>query len=264
MTASDYPYFEGDYPLVLPHRGGMEVVPENTLEALEYSDRNKFTHFETDLRMSKDGIVFLHHDETLDRTTRAEGKVSEYLWRDLLKINAGEKFYERKNINGKRTTFISLEDALAKFSNIKLNLDLKQSGMEKKVLEIIMDSKASERTLVSSFSPRRLRKFQEINQYNIAISASIKENLQSMFNSRFFHLWNLRVQALQIPTRWNGIRVLTNNLVEYAHSKNIKVHVWTINNLNILEDCLELGCDGIMTDRPVEVREFIMEKYGKR
>ena len=264
MTASDYPYFEGDYPLVLPHRGGMEVVPENTLEALEYSDRNKFTHFETDLRMSKDGIVFLHHDETLDRTTRAEGKVSEYLWRDLLKINAGEKFYERKNINGKKTTFISLDDALAKFSNIKLNLDLKQSGMEKKVLEIIMDSKASERTLVSSFSPRRLRKFQEINQYNIAISASIKENLQSMFNSRFFHLWNLRVQALQIPTRWNGIRVLTNNLVEYAHSKNIKVHVWTINNLNILEDCLELGCDGIMTDRPVEVREFIMEKYGKR
>ena len=136
--------------------------------------------------------------------------------------------------------------------------------MEKKVLEIIMDSNASERTLVSSFSPRRLRKFQEINQYNIAISASIKENLQSMFNSRFFQLWNLRVQALQIPIRWNGIRVLTNNLVEYAHSKNIKVHVWTINNLNILEDCLELGCDGIMTDRPVEVREFIMEKYGKR
>ena len=85
-----------------------------------------------------------------------------------------------------------------------------------------------------------------------------------MFNSRFFQLWNLRVQALQIPIRWNGIRVLTNNLVEYAHSKNIKVHVWTINNLNILEDCLELGCDGIMTDRPVEVREFIMEKYGKR
>ena len=264
MTASDYPYFEGDHPLVLPHRGGMEVVPENTLEALEYSDRNKFTHFETDLRMSKDGVVFLHHDETLDRTTRSEGKVSEYLWHDLLKINAGEKFYERKNINGKKTTFISLEDALAKFSNIKLNLDLKQSGMEKKVLEIIMDSNASERTLVSSFSPRRLRKFQEINQYNIAISASIKENLQSMFNSRLFHLWNLRVQALQIPIRWNGIRVLTNNLVEYAHSKNIKVHVWTINNLNILEDCLELGCDGIMTDRPVEVREFIMEKYGKR
>ena len=216
MTASDYPYFQGHHPLVLPHRGGMDIVPENTLEALQYSDRNKFTHFETDLRISKDGVVFLHHDETLNRTTSAEGKVSDYLWHDLLKINAGEKFYEKNNIKGKRTLFISLEDALSNFSNMKFNLDLKQSGMERRVLDIIMDSNASERTLVSSFSPMRLRKFQEINRYNIAISASIKQNLQAMFNSKFFRLLSIQVQALQIPIRWKGIKVLTKNLVEYA------------------------------------------------
>tara|TARA_B100000700_G_scaffold113605_1_gene127671 strand:- start:2682 stop:3476 length:795 start_codon:yes stop_codon:yes gene_type:complete len=264
MTASDYPYFQGHHPLVLPHRGGMDIVPENTLEALQYSDRNKFTHFETDLRISKDGVVFLHHDETLNRTTSAEGKVSDYLWHDLLKINAGEKFYEKNNIKGKSTVFISLEDALSNFSNMKFNLDLKQSGMERRVLDIIMDSNASERTLVSSFSPMRLRKFQEINRYNIAISASIKQNLQAMFNSKFFRLWSIQVQALQIPIRWKGIKVLTKNLVEYAHSKNIQVHVWTVNDLKVLEECLEIGCDGIMTDRPLEVRNFIMEKYDNR
>tara|TARA_B100000676_G_scaffold289816_1_gene322708 strand:+ start:18 stop:461 length:444 start_codon:yes stop_codon:yes gene_type:complete len=147
---------------------------------------------------------------------------------------------------------------------MKFNLDLKQSGMERRVLDIIMDSNASERTLVSSFSPMRLRKFQEINRYNIAISASIKQNLQAMFNSKFFRLWSIQVQALQIPIRWKGIKVLTKNLVEYAHSKNIQVHVWTVNDLKVLEKCLEIGCDGIMTDRPLEVRNFIMEKYDNR
>tara|TARA_Y100000590_G_scaffold87159_1_gene97706 strand:- start:2661 stop:3104 length:444 start_codon:yes stop_codon:yes gene_type:complete len=147
---------------------------------------------------------------------------------------------------------------------MKFNLDLKQSGMERRVLDIIMDSNASERTLVSSFSPMRLRKFQEINRYNIAISASIKQNLQAMFNSKFFRLWSIQVQALQIPIRWKGIKVLTKNLVEYAHSKNIQVHVWTVNDLKVLEECLGIGCDGIMTDRPLEVRNFIMEKYDNR
>ena len=85
-----------------------------------------------------------------------------------------------------------------------------------------------------------------------------------MFNSKFFHLWNIRVQALQIPIRWKGVSVLTKNLVEYTHSKNIEVHVWTVNDLKVLEECLELGCDGVMTDRPLEVRDFIMEKYDKR
>ena len=262
MTASDHPYFEGDYPLVIPHRGGMDIVPENTLEALEYCYKNKFTHFETDLRMSQDDVIFLHHDETLERTTKFEGRVKDYSWEDLLMINAGQKFYDQKKIKQKKTEFISLQDALSRFSDMKFNLDLKEKGMSKKVIEIILDCKASERTLVSSFSPKRLREFQTLNKYNIATSGSIKENFLAITNSKLLTSWELKIEALQIPIKWKGVKVLTKRLVDYAHSKNIEVHVWTINDPISLRYCLLVGCDGVMTDRPVEMRELVREMYG--
>jgi len=262
MTTSDHPYFEGDYPLVIPHRGGLDLVPENTLGALEYCYKNKFTHFETDLRMSLDGVIFLHHDETLERTTNFKGKVKDYSWEDLLKINAGQQFYDQKKIKQKKTVFVSLQDALSRFSDMKFNLDLKEEGMSKKVIEIILDCKASERTLVSSFSPKRLQQFQTLNKYNIATSGSIKENLQGIINSRLLTLWELKIEALQIPIKWKGVKVLTKRLVDYAHSKNMQVHAWTINDPLSAKDCFLLGCDGIMTDRPLEMRELVREMYG--
>lgn len=240
----------------------MDVVPENTLEALNYCNKNRFTHFETDLRMSKDEVIFLHHDSTLERTTNSKGKVHEYSWKDLLKVNAGQKFYDKNNIKGKKTQFVSLEEALTKFSNMKFNLDLKQGGMSKKVLEIIMDCKASDRTLISSFSPKRLKQFQKINKYKIATSGSVRENLQAMFNSKFLEIWDLKIDALQVPIRWKGIKVLTKRLVDYAHHNNLEVHVWTVNDPFVLKDCLLMGCDGVMTDKPLEVRKLVREMYG--
>ena len=85
-------YFDGDKPLIIPHRGGSNLVPENTLHGLELAITEDFSHFETDLRMSKDGEIFLHHDETFDRTTNVSGKVQDFNWSEISKINAGYKF----------------------------------------------------------------------------------------------------------------------------------------------------------------------------
>ena len=70
-------YFEGKKPLIIPHRGGRNIVPENTQHALENTFVEKFSHFETDLRMSKDGVIFLHHDKSFDRTTDVSGNVKD-------------------------------------------------------------------------------------------------------------------------------------------------------------------------------------------
>jgi len=94
-------YFRGEKPIIIPHRGGINVVPENTLHALEHTVEHNFTHFETDLRMTKDGEIILNHDATIDRTTHEKGNISELNWKDLKKINAGSKFYERKDLNRK-------------------------------------------------------------------------------------------------------------------------------------------------------------------
>ena len=153
------PYFDGDKPLIIPHRGGANLVPENTLHGLELVIREGFSHFETDLRMSKDGEIFLHHDETFDRTTNVSGKVQDFNWSEISKINAGYKFYLKNNQKGRTTKFVRLTDALLMNQKLKFNLDLKQTGMAKKVVEIINSLNAKERVLVSSFSPKRLDEF---------------------------------------------------------------------------------------------------------
>ena len=148
-------YFRGEKPIIIPHRGGINVVPENTLHALEHTVEHNFTHFETDLRMTKDGEIILNHDATIDRTTHEKGNISELNWKDLKKINAGSKFYERKDLN-RKTSFVLLKEALSIFDKLCFNLDLKESGMAEKVYKIIKETKAEDRTLVSSFSPSRL------------------------------------------------------------------------------------------------------------
>ena len=105
-------YFDGKKPLIIPHRGGSNLVPENTRHGLEFITEEGFTQFETDLRMSKDGEIFLHHDDSFDRTTDITGKVRNFNWSDISRINAGYKFYKKKGIPKTKTNFIRLADAL--------------------------------------------------------------------------------------------------------------------------------------------------------
>ena len=247
------PYFDGDKPLIIPHRGGANLVPENTLHGLELVIREGFSHFETDLRMSKDGEIFLHHDETFDRTTNVSGKVQDFNWSEISKINAGYKFYLKNNQKGRTTKFVRLTDALLMNQKLKFNLDLKQKGMAKKVVEII--NSLNERVLVSSFSPKRLDEFLNESKGDILTSGTFRENAIA----RFLPLQkrNFKVQALQAPFRWKGIQVHSKKLVKFCKINNLKLHIWTVNSIENLETCLEIGCDGVITDEPILFREYL-------
>ena len=152
-------------------------MPENTLHGLELAIAEGFSHFETDLRMTKDGEIFLHHDETFDRTTNVSGKVQDFNWNEISKINAGYKFYMKNNQKGKTTKFVKLVDALMMNQKLKFNLDLKQTGMAKKVVDIINSLNANERVLVSSFSPKRLDEFLNESKGDILTSGTFREML---------------------------------------------------------------------------------------
>ncbi len=131
--------------------------------------------------MSKDGVIFLHHDRSFDRTTDIKGNVHDFDWEDIKKINAGATFYKKNGDHSSKTTFVSLEDALTTYKDLKFNLDLKQGGMAEKVVKIIKSTKSIERVLVSSFSYRRLDEFLETSQGNILTSGSFRENAIAKF-----------------------------------------------------------------------------------
>ncbi len=162
-------------------------MPENTLHALENTFIEKFTHFETDLRMSKDGVIFLHHDKSFDRTTDTKGNVKDFNWEDIKKINAGSKFYKKIGDYSAKTKFVSLEDALTTYKNMKFNLDLKQGGMTEKILKIIKSTKSTDRVLVSSFSYKRLYEF----EYPLKNSMPFHSKKVSVENAILYHIASL-------------------------------------------------------------------------
>lgn len=255
MFLDNLSYFDGQKPLIIPHRGGSNIVPENTLHGLQMVISEGFTHFETDLRMSKDGEIFLHHDDSFNRTTDVEGKVKDFNWSEIKTINAGYKFYNSNNLQGNTTSFVRLEDALLMSQVLKFNLDLKETGLAKKVVEIILSLNAQNRVLVSSFSPSRLDEFLLESKGQIATSGTFRENAIARFLP--VKKRNFQVQALQAPFKWRGMQIYSKKLVDFCKLNDLQLHIWTVNSLDNLKICLDLGCDGIITDEPILFRKYI-------
>ena len=255
MFLGNQSYFDGQKPLIIPHRGGSNIVPENTLHGLQMVISEGFTHFETDLRMSKDGEIFLHHDDSFNRTTDVEGKVKDFNWSEIKNINAGYEFYKNNNLSGYTTTFVRLEDALSMSKVLKFNLDLKETGLAKKVVEIVFSLNAQNRVLVSSFNPSRLDEFLLESKGQIATSGTFRENAIARFLP--IKKRNFQVQALQAPFKWKGMQIYSKKLVNFCKLNNLQLHIWTVNSINNLKICLDLGCDGIITDEPLLFREYL-------
>ena len=127
--------------------------------------------------------------------------------------------------------------------------------MAKKVVEIINSLNAKERVLVSSFSPKRLDEFLNVSKGEILTSGTFRENAIA----RFLPLQkrNFKVQALQAPFKWRGIQVYSKKLVDFCKLNNLQLHVWTVNSIENFKTCLEIGCDGVITDEPILFRNYL-------
>jgi len=138
---------------------------------------------------------------------------------------------------------------------MKFNLDLKQSGMAKQIAEIIYSLKAEKRVLVSSFSPRRLDEFLKVTKGKILSSGTLRENAIAKFLPN--RVRNLKVQALQAPYNWKGFQIHSKKLSEYCLLNNLQLHIWTINTVEKFQHCIDIGCDGVITDEPILLRDYL-------
>ena len=177
---------------------------------------------------------------------------------DISKINAGFQFYKQKGLNNMQTSFIRLADALEFNKDLKFNLDLKQSGMAAHVAEIIFSLKAEKRVLVSSFSPRRLDEFLNVTKGKIISSGTFRENAIAKFLPK--KVRSLKVQALQSPYKWKGLQIHSKKLWEFCKLNNLQLHIWTVNTTEKFQHCLDIGCDGVITDEPIMLRNYLNSK----
>ena len=260
-----YPYFAGA-PLLIAHRGGSRLAPENTLIAFERAIRWwRADVLELDVHPTRDGEAVVIHDQTLDRTTDASGPVAEHSLAEIRLLDAGARFTpdagESFPFRGRGIGVPTLRDVLTTFPGMRVNIEIKDGRAQEGVWEAIRAADAIDRVLIAAGSSKNRAR---LNQYPVPVSAGAEELRPFILQLRLgLLLYTPAVDALQVPDEWKGRRVLTPELVRAGHRRNLPVHVWTVDEVEAMNRYLDWGVDGVVTDRPDRLARLLHERVGR-
>ncbi len=243
--------------LVFAHRGGGGLYPENTLGAFEYSTKMGADVLELDVHATADGTLVVMHDGTVDRTTDGKGKIKELTLAEVKKLDAGFPFTSDGGktfpFRGQKIQVPTLAEIFAALPEMTFNIEPKQSepSIIKPLCEMIRAKKMVDKVIVGSFRQQAIDEFRQTCP-EVATSGSPTEVTEFLAFSKtgISESYTPPFQALQIPENLGKLSVVTQDFVENAHRKNLKIHVWTINEAADMQRLIDLGVDGIMTDYP--------------
>jgi len=253
---SPHPYFDLPLPRVLAHRGLAVGVPDNTLLAFLRALAHGANYLEIDVHATRDGVAVVAHDIDLVRLANRPERISELTFSELKRIRLAEN---------QRVS--SLAEVLDAFPDARLNIDIKAAEAVNPTVVAITAARAHHRVLITSFSERR-RKAALAQLPGVATSASSSRFTLALVAS-ILHLKPVAARALrgihavQVPVRYNGITIVTPRLVKLLHELGIEIHIWTVNDRHTMEQLLDLGIDGLVTDRADIALGLLMEKYPR-
>ncbi|HZE38540.1 MAG TPA: glycerophosphodiester phosphodiesterase [Stackebrandtia sp.] len=236
-----YPYLDAPRPLAFAHRGGAASGEENTVAAFARAVSTGYRYLETDAHASRDGVAVLFHDHDLSRITGDRRSVEDLTWAELSAIRlGGEPLIPR------------LDETLSAWPKVRFNIDVKSDASVQPTLDAIARTGARDRVLIGSFSGRRLARVRAATSPRLATSLGPREVATLWAASRVgAGLWGFvpRGIAAQVPVRQGPVRLVDSRFVRHAHKLGVDVHVWTIDDPDTMRALLDLGVDGIMTDR---------------
>jgi len=211
--AADWPYFTGPRPLAFAHRGGADYAPnvgiDNSIAAFANAVALGYTHVETDVHATSDGIAVVFHDDRLDRATDAVGAIGELAWAEVSQARIGG-----------REPIPTLAETLGTFPTLNLNIDLKSDAVVEPALAAIRAAGAERRVCLGSFNERRIRRAYKLADGRIAVSHSTFGTLALKLVRPAAVARALAGPgvALQIPETFGGVRIVTERLIERAHA----------------------------------------------
>lgn len=258
-------YFAGA-PLLVAHRGGSRLAPENTMAAFESAVRDWGADMlELDVRLSKDGVVMVIHDDSVDRTTNGAGLVSTYTAQELKQLDAGHHFLNLEgdpSFRDKGVTIPTLNELLEALPAVWLNIEAKEAQVAGPLVEVIRSHGAEYRVLVAAeYEKNRI----DARGYEGPWGASTRDCMLFWVLHRLpgGAVYTPGVDAFQVPESWHSFRMLTPRLIEEAHRRNIPVHVWTVDDQDDMRRLLSWGVDAIQTDRPDLLSQVLVAEAGR-
>ncbi len=260
--AANHPFFAAEAPRtqVIAHRGGAGVRPENTLAAFSHAVEIGADVLEMDVQRTADGAIVCMHDRTVERTTNGSGRVDSMTLGELQKLDAGYHWSrDGGRIHPFRGTGIrvpTLEEVFRRFPTARMNIEMKYGGptLAQSLCALVRRAGMSRRVLVASMDEAAVAAFRQACP-EVATSMTRGE-AQLFFGMQLVSLdatYTPPVRALQIPDRLGGEVIATAGFIAAAHRRNLKVHVWTVNDIARMKELIRLGIDGIITDRPDEL-----------
>ena len=249
--------------IAFAHRGGAyhpEIEGlENTLAAFRHAVDLGYRYLETDVHVTRDGVLLAFHDAVLDRVTDRRGAVAELTYADVRLARVGG-----------REEVPALVELLEAFPDARFNIDLKSDAAVDALADLVAARGEWDRLLVGSFSYARLERFRRLTGGRVPTSATPVEAVAFvLLPGRLADLvTRRRVAALQLPHRRTlrlagrpvPVPVVTRGLVRRAHAAGKHVHVWTIDDPEEMRELLGKGVDGLFTDRTDLLREVLEEQ----
>jgi glycerophosphoryl diester phosphodiesterase len=242
-----HPWFASPRPRILAHRGFVpadaEGIVENSVAAVAAAHAAGAVYVESDCHLTADGVVVLFHDDDLARVTGDPRRVDAVPLRELEEIMAT------------RGGLLTLSQALETFPDVLFNLDVKSDAVAVPVGHAVAAD--AHRVLIASFSDRRRREALAAARAAGGVPAASAGTgtvvrvvaAVALRSRRLLRRAVREIDALQVPERRGPLRIVTRRLIESLHREGVEVHVWTVNETTHMRRLLDLGVDGLVTDR---------------
>lgn len=241
----DEPSWPWSLPFWVAHRGAGKLAPENTLAAFREGARHGYRAFECDVKLSADGVPFLLHDATLDRTTTARGRGCERSWSELSRLDAGR--WHSRAFAGEPPASLEAIAAFVRRNQHALNIEIKPTpGDEFLTGEVVgrevlrlWEETAPVSVLFSSFEPEALRGARES-------APQVPRGL--LLDKLDGDGWLQLAQSLGCRAIITHYALMDRALVERLHEAEMKALVYTVNDAAAAQWLIANGVDGIITD----------------
>lgn len=255
VNRSPFPFLDHPGPIAYAHRGGAVEHPENTMRAFQHAVNLGYRYLETDAQATKDGVLVAFHDDRLDRVTDRTGVISELAYDEL----------RRARVYGTDEIPL-LADVFEAFPDARINVDAKTGHAVDPLIELIRRMNALDRVCVGSFESSSLARIRKALGPSLCTVATVPEvvrlRLTSFVPIGAVQRWIGRTSTacLQVPVRQGRFPVTDRRFVQAATRIGKPVHVWTIDDEQEMDRLLDLGVDGLMTDRPTLLRGVLQRR----
>ena len=245
---SRWAFLDWPGPIPFAHRGGGIERPENTMAAFTAAVELGYRYVETDARTTADGMLVAFHDETLDRVTDREGAVATLPFEEV----------RRARVDGEPIPL--LEDVLGSWPDVRVYVDAKDDQSVLPLVAALARTRAHDRVCVGSFCNRRANRLRRLTDDRVCTWMGWTATARLRLASFGIPTGGFSAACTQAPVCKGPVRVVDRTFIDAARRRGVAVHVWTIDDRQEMERLLDLGVDGILSNRPSLLKEVFCER----